>query len=319
MEKVSVIVPIYNAGNYLDKCINSIVNQTYSNLEIILIDDGSNDNSPEIYKIWCEKDDRIKTIVQENSGQASARNRGLDCANGKYICFVDSDDYIDSLMIEKMVTRMEEDASDICCCGMNLVYANGDVSAIKRESKIIRSAEAFKDLFNVNGSKIGLEVWNKIYKNDIFKKIRFSVDMIYEDAEINIRILENDYLISVMEEPFYNYFQSENSTMRKKFNYRDFDRLKVWKTALDIAIKTYPNCVEIAKIRKLRCEIYLLYKGIINKIDFSQDFFDQIRNDILKTPIKNIIKLRGIKEKIFFLCLKVNFIKTFLFLGGKIK
>lgn len=319
MRKVSVIIPVYNASNYLDKCLTSVTNQTYNDLEIILIDDGSTDNSLQICRQWREKDNRIIVMSQDNSGQATARNRGLDIATGDFICFIDSDDFINHSMIEKMLYQMISDDSDICCCGMNLVYADGKVNTVKRNPGIIRSKDAFREALSVNGSNIGLEVWNKLFKAKIFKNIRFIDGMLYEDAEINLRLLENDYIISVMEAPFYNYFQSENSTMRKKFSIKDFDKLKVWEKALDIANNKYQDCIEIAKIRKLRCELHLLYKVLVSEIEISQTQFDRIKNDILKFPFINIIKLSGMKEKCLFLCLKINYDKTCFLLGRKSK
>lgn len=319
MKKVSIIIPVYNASKYLDKCISSIVNQTYIDLEIILIDDGSIDNSLEICKLWECKDNRIIVCSQKNSGQASARNRGLDIATGNYISFVDSDDFIDYTMIEKMLNRIICDGSDICCCGMNLVYIDGKIVTIKRKQDIIKSKDAFREALSIRGSNIGFEVWNKLFRAELFKNIRFAEGMLYEDAEINLRILTNDYIISVMEEPFYNYFQSDNSTMRKKFDFKDFDRLKVWEKALEISYDKYPEYIDMAKIRKLRCELYLLFKSLASGIRISQKQLYKIRDDISKSYFIDIIKLKGIKEKCFFLCLKINYNKTCLFLEGKSK
>ena len=116
-EKVSIIVPVYNVEKYLDKCIESIVNQTYRNIEIILVDDGSPDKCPEICNEWAKKDDRIKVIHKENGGLSSARNAALEIAQGDYITFVDSDDWIENDMIQSMLTCAAKNDADIVCCG----------------------------------------------------------------------------------------------------------------------------------------------------------------------------------------------------------
>ena len=119
---VSVIVPIYNVENYLNKCIESIVNQTYPNLEIVLVDDGATDNCPEICDNWAKKDDRIKVVHKNNGGLASARNAGMNIMSGELFMFIDSDDYIDQDMIQCMVEGYKSYTVDIVCCGMQKVF-----------------------------------------------------------------------------------------------------------------------------------------------------------------------------------------------------
>ena len=124
---VSVVVPIYNVEKYLDRCILSIVNQTYTNLEIILVDDGSPDNCPQICDAWAAKDPRIKVVHKENAGLGMARNTGIDYATGEYLCFVDSDDYIEEAMIEECYSAAKQQAADIVCFGNDKLAANGNV------------------------------------------------------------------------------------------------------------------------------------------------------------------------------------------------
>ena len=123
--KISIIVPIYNVEKYLRKCIDSILNQSYDNLQIILVDDGSPDNCPKICDEYLNKDNRIQVIHKSNGGLSSARNAGIKVANGKYIAFIDSDDYIELNMIEKLVNAIEKSNADLCICGIRWVNKDG--------------------------------------------------------------------------------------------------------------------------------------------------------------------------------------------------
>ena len=146
-ELISVIVPVYKVEQYLDKCISSIVNQTYDNLEIILVDDGSPDNCPKICDNWAEKDQRIKVVHKQNGGLSSARNEGIVVATGKYISFIDSDDYIDSQTYEKMIFSITSTEADMCICGMKWVNEDGSLFQGVQESTV--KNEVLEDQDNI--------------------------------------------------------------------------------------------------------------------------------------------------------------------------
>lgn len=168
-EKISVIVPIYKVEDYLHRCVESIINQAYTNLEIILVDDGSPDNCPKICDEYAEKDSRIKVIHKENGGLSDARNTGLLVATGEYISFIDSDDYIDINMYKSIITYMEEHDLDIAECGIKHVYNN----KIKQNDKldksihVFNSEEALKELMLER--RFHQTVWNKLYKTKLIK------------------------------------------------------------------------------------------------------------------------------------------------------
>ena len=127
-KRVSVIIPVYNVGNYLDRCMKSIVNQTYKNLEIILVDDGSTDQSAELCDRWAEKDERISVVHQNNGGLSNARNTGLDRAKGEYLTFIDSDDIVSHLLIEKLVLKSESESADISICDVQHIFSEDDIT-----------------------------------------------------------------------------------------------------------------------------------------------------------------------------------------------
>lgn len=172
---VSVIVPIYNVEKYLKRCIDSILNQTYKNLEIILVDDGSPDKCPQICDEYAKEDDRIIVIHNKNGGVSSARNAGLDIARGKYIGFVDPDDYINYDMYSAMVNEMDNFACDAVICGFCQV-SEKENKIIRKESlqsKVLSVEECFKELFSFSGLDIKPVVWNKLFKRDIISDLRF--------------------------------------------------------------------------------------------------------------------------------------------------
>ena len=227
---ISVIVPIYNVEKYLEKCVNSILNQSYSDLEIILVDDGSPDRCPEICDQYADKDKRIRVIHKKNGGLSDARNAGLDIAKGEYISFIDSDDYIDPLMFEKMMDSIMETEADICICGYQEVDEEGTVlKSITQPSQVITQKEAFSYL--MDGNVFYAIMCNKVFKRDIFenRNLRFPVGKIHEDEFIIHYLYGECCGISVLNNVFYHYFTRSESIMHlQRLSSREFDDVEVY-------------------------------------------------------------------------------------------
>jgi len=202
MPKVSVIVPVYNTENYIKKCLASLVNQTLEDIQIIVVNDGSTDNSEKIINEFLEKyPSKIKYYKKENGGLSDARNYGLNYADGDYIGFVDSDDYIDYSMYEKMYDLAKKENSDIVECDFTWVYPD--------KTKIDTGIEyKRKEDFFTNSRVM---VCNKIIKKEIINDITFPKGLRYEDLEFFYKILPNVNKISVLKEPLYYYIQREAS------------------------------------------------------------------------------------------------------------
>lgn len=178
---VSIIVPVYKVEKYIKECIDSILNQTYKNLEIILVDDGSPDKCPYICDEYARKDSRIKVIHKENGGLSSARNLGIDIAQGDYIQFVDSDDLIDSRMTEILFTNLINTNSDIsCCCYYYSEKKSENINDKPETIKEFTSFEAIRDLYCKKLQNV--ISWNKLYRKSLFQEIRFPVGKICEDV-----------------------------------------------------------------------------------------------------------------------------------------
>lgn len=214
---ISIIVPIYKVKEYLDECINSIIKQTYSNIELILVDDGSPDECPKMCDEWAMKDDRIKVIHKKNGGLSSARNAGLDMAQGEYISFVDSDDFICQNALLDLYDRIKNDESVGIVSGMIYRYQNGNASIYKEEwyheeEKVI-SANNF--LLETMSLKSSFTVWNKLYRRDIIGNIRFREGRNNEDTlfmyDLGKNILaKNAYMVEIPQYVYYYRYRDDS-------------------------------------------------------------------------------------------------------------
>ena len=212
---ISVIVPIYKVEKYLDRCIKSIINQTYKNLEIILVDDGSPDNCPKMCDNWAKRDKRIKVIHKENGGVSSARNVGLDNSTGEYIGFVDSDDYIDNTMYEKMLKLLKKENADMCFCDITVLELNGEINNCHFNTKPIQNKKEFlENIYKINC--LNFAIWNKLIRKDLIDKIKFSEDIyIKEDVLFLFECINNLNKVSYIKENLYFYDMRETSALHK--------------------------------------------------------------------------------------------------------
>lgn len=224
---ISVIVPIYNAEKYLHRCIKRILTQDYTELELLLIDDGSTDNSGTICDEYAIKDNRIRVFHKENGGVSSARNWGLDKAIGEYIMFVDSDDYMLSGMLEVMLSTLKAKSADLVVCGTTETGGGYWRPIADVDYSINQLKENFVSLLH---TELLSPPWNKIYKKEIIGSNRFCEDISFgEDLLFNIQYLEKCENISLIKEsPFYHEKENENSLVVKFNRNRLLDIEKVW-------------------------------------------------------------------------------------------
>lgn len=208
---ISVIVPVYNAEQYLDECVQSIVNQTYSNLEIILVDDGSPDRCPDLCDKWARCDDRIKVIHKHNGGASSARNAALDIAAGEYIGFVDSDDYIDRTMYEELFNLIQSGMSNASCCVIHRFNSNSNCVKANNFAECIEynAIDAVNAMF-IN--KTDTSVCNKLFVSSAFAGIRFPEGETNEEFSVMIPILIESGGIICTDKVLYFYRVTEGST-----------------------------------------------------------------------------------------------------------
>lgn len=208
--KISVIVPVYNTGKYLSKCLNSILNQTLKEIEVIVVNDGSKDDSQEIIDEFVSKDSRLVSIQKENGGLSDARNAGIDKAKGEFIAFVDSDDYIDLAMLEKMYELAERDESEIVLCDLVKVNENGKEFRDLPQSPQLPEKIILVEDFTIFG-EMSCFACNKLFKKSLFNKHRFRKGIHFEDIELIPKLVLDATVISKINQPFYKYFERQDS------------------------------------------------------------------------------------------------------------
>lgn len=222
MKKVSVIIPVYNVENYLRKCLDSLVNQTLKDIEIIVVNDGTTDNSQEIIDEYVKKyPKKVVSVIQENGGQGTARNTGLLYAKGEYIGYVDSDDYVEENMYEELYKKAKVDDSDIVICGNNVVKENYDFLSKEEVDKEFLLGK--------------MAVWNKIYKKNIIvdNKIQFRSKVWYEDLDFTMKVYFSSKKISYVDKTLYNYLLREGSTMNNNNIKRNLELIQAFDSLID--------------------------------------------------------------------------------------
>lgn len=226
--KVSIIVPVYGVEKYIDKCLNSLVKQSLKEIEVIVVNDGTKDNSQKIVDKYVKKyPDKIKSYIKENGGQGSARNYGLKKASGEYIGYVDSDDFVEKDMYKKLYNKAKENNYDIVVCG------NYNVSEDYQNKNI----DAFINNYNTDLENIffgKMAVWNKIYKRDILikNKLEFKEKVWYEDLAFTLKAIMNSNTFAFIDEPLYDYLIREGSTMNNSNVQRNLEILDAFNDIL---------------------------------------------------------------------------------------
>lgn len=299
--KISVIIPVYNVEKYLKRCLDSVISQKYKNLEIILIDDGSTDNSGKICDEYAQKDKRIIVIHKENGGLSDARNKGLEVCTGDYISFVDSDDWIEEDFFEYVVNNAKD--NDLLI--FDYYISNGKNSKwIKYKNSEFELTKE-KCLIELTKAKIQSYAWNKVYKINLFNDIRFPKGRNYEDQAIMHLIVEKSTKIKYCNKAFYNYYQNPKGithTVNYK-NYRDFLYVNILRGRF--LKKKYPKVYEYhlnyiySAITKL-CWLYKNDERYVIRYQFLRKF-------ILSRFIKNIFNTKiTLRTKIKILLYVLN-------------
>lgn len=213
MEKISVIVPVYNTERYLEECVQSILNQTYSEIEVILVDDGSTDGSGEICDRFAAKDQRVKVIHQKNSGLSGARNSGLDVCSGLYITFVDADDALDRCFLEVLYRNITDNNCDIAICSYQLYYGDNKTETSESSVQLYNRMDCFRMLNGWRDPVVTsfIVAWAKLYRGSLWKEIRFPLGTWHEDEFVAHVIFNQVSNIVWTDMPLYLYRQHELS------------------------------------------------------------------------------------------------------------
>ena len=304
-KKISIIIPIYNVEKYLPACVESILQQTYKNLEVILVDDGSPDQCPVICDELAQKDDRIRVIHQKNKGLSGARNTGIDNAQGDYLIFVDSDDTVEQTLVEELYTYAEKWNCAIVACGRNYIFEDGQIvcKIAHDESKVYGFEEAMQEM---NSFRLfDMSAWAKIYRKELFEDIRFPEGKLSEDYYIMYKLFDKAQTIGYVAKPLYNYLQRQSSISRnKKINHDFADAAKKQMEFLD---DKYPQMSVLGHTAYASANLtvydFYLKNGVKCPKDKLLEFKKAVRDNLVYIRKNiNISKAKRIQFELFDKC-----------------
>lgn len=317
---ISVIVPVYNVEKYLENCVDSIIKQTYKNIEIILVDDGSSDNSGNLCDNFMENDSRIKVYHKKNGGLSDARNYGIKKANGSYITFIDSDDTIDNDYIEYLFSLIEKYHVDLSICTYSVITDDKKISYIDEDIEVkLDKITALKELLCEN--KFSVSACAKIYKKELFYNIEFPKGKLCEDNGTTYKLIEKCDYVAYGSKSKYNYYKRSNSIMTSSFNERKFDLIDLVDNMKDELEIKYPELHDVILKKQILARFSILRQIVLSdykneeKINEIINFIMQNKKFILKN--KNISK----REKIALISLMFgkNVFKMSWLIYAKIK
>lgn len=300
---VSIIVPVYNVEKYLKRCIDSILSQTYHNLEIILVDDGSTDYSGAICDRYAEQDYRIRVIHKKNGGLSDARNSGLDIAKGDYIAFIDSDDWISDDYVNVLVKALEYGKTQISACSYRKVSGltkYNEVTGISSsgELEIWTILEAYQHLFL--NKKIDCSAWAKLYKHTLFRDIRFPVGKLYEDQFTTYKLFHSSQGVTYIDQEMYFYFNRPESIQNERFTIRKMDELEANLECFAFIEEKYPSLHEEVLCKLVSSCFHMLF-AIDSKVEWKNQV-EQLEKIIKANRIK-MITGRNVNRKVRVGCL----------------
>lgn len=297
MFEVSIIIPIYNAEKYIKRCLDSVVNQTFKSLEIILINDGSTDNSLRIMNEYKGNYNNIEIINQQNAGQGEARNKGISIAKGEYITFADADDWLSENYVQVLYDAIKRNNADISVCNMIMVMSRTfrEIKSIKFPKRELKGDEAVRNL--LQDKELKSYPWGKLYKKSIFleNNIMFPARMFYEDLAIIFQAFYYSSKVSLVNEYCYYYFQSEDSSTRAPNTKTIYDRIEALSMVQIFLLRNnsmekykyeyyhfcffhlYIMCrkINVWKLKITYSEIINVILKLINKEEISKDILDK--------------------------------------------
>lgn len=245
---VSVIVPVYKVEAYLDRCVESILRQTFSDMQVLLVDDGSPDACGSMCDSYAAKDSRVQVIHKANGGLSDARNAGFEASTGEYVLFIDSDDYIEPTMVEVLYRLVQTHNADIACCGIANCYETGRFPQYALDEEFTCSGkEALREV--LIGARIPGGIVDKLIRRDVMGSHRFLKGKTYEDAFFTPGLLLNAQTVAVTTQSLYNYWHRSGSITTQRFNPRAMDVIDAYLYTLDIVRERCPEMMPAAQFR----------------------------------------------------------------------
>ena len=280
--KISIIVPVYNVESYVEKCLDSIINQNYINLEIIIVNDGSTDMSGDICENYLKKDDRIVVIHQNNQGLSMARNNGINIATGDYIGFVDSDDWIEPDMFFTLYTIAVENDADISMCNFYYTHDSGYKSPFSNETtgtKVLTGVHKITHNIRIANNF----VWNKLYKRSLFNKARFPKDKLYEDIFLVYKLIDSANKMATTSQCKYYYLRRENGITLGKFELDQLNNTEAYIERYEYISNKYPTLEKTCRKQIFLSLLWILRKAYTwNSIEMYKEDINSFISSIKK-------------------------------------
>lgn len=273
LPRISVIVTVYNIQAYLPQCIESLVDQSYTELEILLVDDGSTDGSGELCDVWAERDRRIRALHRPNGGLSAARNTGLEYATGDYIAFVDGDDHVDKEMYRCLIETAQKYSADVVMSSICALKEDGRRFMVFEnafsERQIIDHDEVMRLL--IFEKEISTSACNKLFKHRLFATVRFPEGKIYEDKAVMHKILHLCETIAIDKRAIYYYLLRDNSITKVSFSEKNFDQLEAAQNRYEFYQKYYPELATDVKANlceQAMVQTIIAFKGHASREQF---------------------------------------------------
>lgn len=281
MPEISVIVPVYKAEQYLDRCVKSILEQTYQDFELILVDDGSPDNSPLLCDKWAENDSRVYVIHKENGGASSARNAGLKIAKGNWIAFADSDDWLDRTALKTLYDLANQYNVPMAIGGMRVVQKYTDASIVmKQNAKVLSNADLMSRFFRLNGEPDTHSVWGAIIRRDILEDYSFIEGRMNEDVETCYYLARKCEAAVYTDAPLYNYFKNIEGVTNSGFSKKKLDLLDIWDIVQKQVEQFTPEYSYACEMNCKRARFTLLTQMSLNGYDHHDPFMVETKRKL---------------------------------------
>jgi glycosyltransferase involved in cell wall biosynthesis len=300
--KVSIVIPVYKVEKYLRKCLDSVVAQTYKNIEVILVDDGSPDDCGRICDEYAEIYSFIKVIHQNNQGLSAARNNAVPQSTGEFITFIDSDDFVTPDYVEYLVSLMKKNRAEISVGGTVYQYEKKPIKAPKEETKTgFCSVE--KALINMNyGQDFSVYAWGKLYKRELVERNPYPVGKLYEDLANTYIIVSSSNGVAYGNKQIYYWLQRAGSIMHSGFNEKQFDGIDAVNNQLAFVAENYPNAIQAAKVRYMAkiAELMSIAFQSTNSESIYKRLKSEMRyyNEVMADPkVKKSLKIRLVALK----------------------
>lgn len=263
MPTISVIVPVYKVEPYIRKCVDSILGQTFSDIQVILVDDGSPDQCGKICDEYAKQDNRVEVIHKENGGLSDARNAGIPYAKGEYIIFLDSDDYIENDMFEYMYTRIKDSGADMATCGLYEVYKDRIETQKEEVDFVCTGEEAFRCI--LRGHTIRGEIWNKLIRKSCIEDLRFPKGRLYEDIYYTVDLMQRIKKVAVGTKPKYYYLHREDSITGKAYRPKVFDIIDGYTKNYEVVKEKFPSLTQEAECLWIWSRFIVLDKMLLQE------------------------------------------------------